>query len=136
MYMTTEHDLLAVAETAFAHTRPGGGAIFAPDCVRDTFSETTGILSADEDGRSLRGLEWSWDPDPGDDTFITEYVFLIRENGLVVTAHDRHVEGLFTKATWTRVLAAAGYLVELTERPLDDREVDKIFLCRRPDGAY
>src|SRR5690606_26365258 len=33
MYMTSEKDLTAAAHTAFVHTRPGGAAIFAPDCV-------------------------------------------------------------------------------------------------------
>src|SRR5262245_43953920 len=41
MYMTTEDDLLAAARTAFTHTRPGGAAVFAPDCFRETFCEDT-----------------------------------------------------------------------------------------------
>lgn len=46
--------------------------------------------------------------------------------------HDRHVEGLFARATWNRLFATAGYLVEPLERPLGDGEVDEVFLCRRP----
>ncbi len=37
MYMTTETDLAAAIETAFVHLRPGGAAVFLPDCVRETF---------------------------------------------------------------------------------------------------
>ena len=132
MYMTTEADLLAAAETAFVHTRPGGAAVFAPDCVRETFKDQTDLLEEDEGQRSLRGLIWSWDPDPADDTFTTEFAFLLREKGTVTAVHDRHVEGLFTRATWVRVLESVGYRVEGTPRPLGDGAVDEVFLCRRP----
>lgn len=131
MYMTTQDDLRAAATTAFVHTRPGGAAIFAPDCVRETFREHTELLSADDGARALRGLEWSWDPDATDDTCTVEYVFLMRDDDGVKSAHDRHVEGLFARATWLRILEGVGYRVEMIERPLDDHAVDEIFLCRR-----
>jgi hypothetical protein len=31
------------------------------------------------DGRGLRYLEWTWDPDSTDDTYIVDYAFLLRE---------------------------------------------------------
>jgi hypothetical protein len=130
MYMTSEADLLAAARTAFAHTRAGGAAIFAPDCVRETFEERASMLAADDGGRSLRGIEWTWDPDPRDDTYIAEYAFLLREDGQVRSVHDRHVEGLFAKATWERVLAAAGFRVGIAQRS-DEGNVDEVFLCRK-----
>jgi trans-aconitate methyltransferase len=132
MYMTTEEQLLAAARTAFVHTRPGGAAIFAPDCLRETFRESTDVISGEDGPRALRGLEWKWDPDPTDDIYAVEYAFLLRDAGGVRAAHDRHVEGLFSRATWFRILEAAGYRVETMERPVDDNEVDDIFLCRRP----
>lgn len=133
MYMTTERDLLAAAHTAFAHTRPGGAAVFAPDCVRETFRESADVLEGAQGTRALRGLAWQWDPDPGDDTFITEYAFLLREGQDVKAVHDRHVEGTFATATWQRILAGVGYRVETFERPVDDEgEVDQVFLCCRP----
>jgi len=81
MYMTTEQDLVAAVRSAFVHTRPGDAAVFAPDCVRETFHEGTDLPSADEGARSLRGLGWSWDPDPSDDTFVTDYAFMLRDGG-------------------------------------------------------
>jgi SAM-dependent methyltransferase len=137
MYMTTEGDLAAVARTAFAHTRPGGAAVFAPDCVRETFRDETRHGGEDDagagEGRALRYLEWSWDPDPSDDTFTTEYVFLMRRGGEVEVVHDRHVEGLFAKAVWVRILTDAGYRVGLAPRPLDDDGAwDDVFVCERP----
>lgn len=133
MYMTTLDDLRAVVRTAFAHTRPGGAALFAPDYVRESFREHS-VLHATEDGaRALRCLDWAWDPDPKDDTFVTEYGFLLRDGDTVTAVHDRHVEGLFARAAWLDVLTGAGYRVELVERPLDEEgETDEVFLCRRP----
>jgi trans-aconitate methyltransferase len=132
MYMTTELDLAAVAHTAFAHTRPGGAAVFAPDCVTESFHESTDVIAGEDGARALRCLEWKWDPDPSDHTFAVEYAFLLREAGSVRALHDRHVEGLFATATWFRILASPGYRVESMERPLGDGEVDHVFLCRRP----
>src|SRR5690554_3748152 len=37
MYMTTEADLRAALETVATHLRPGGVALVAPDCTRETF---------------------------------------------------------------------------------------------------
>jgi SAM-dependent methyltransferase len=131
-YMTTRADLAAVAATAFVHTRPGGAAVFAPDYVRDTFHDTSELFIGDDGQRSLRCIEWAWDPDPADDTYAVEYAFLLRDGSDVKAFHDHHVEGLFARATWIEVLTAAGYGVELVDRPFDDTTTDSIFLCRRP----
>lgn len=132
VYMTTESDLTSAIETAYIHTRPGGAAIFAPDCVRETFREYAGLHEGDDGDRSLRCLEWSWDPDPSDDQCVAEYAFLLREGTEMTSFHDRHFEGVFARGTWLRILSAAGYRVEMIERPVGDGETDQIFLCRRP----
>jgi SAM-dependent methyltransferase len=132
MYMLTKADLLAAARTAFEHTRPGGAAIFAPDCFRETFEDSTEPISADQGPRALRGLMWSWDPHPEDSTFVTEYAFLLREGAELKAVHERHVEGLFPRDTWHRVLTRAGFQVEPLQRPVGDGAFDDIFLCRRP----
>jgi SAM-dependent methyltransferase len=132
MYMTTEADLAAVARTAFVHTRPGGAAVFAPDALRDTFREATALLEANAGQRSLRGLEWQWDPDPDDDVYEVDYCFLLRDGTHVEAVHDRHREGLFTKATWVRILESAGFVIGTFGRPRDDEGgEDEVFLCRR-----
>jgi hypothetical protein len=130
-YMTTRADLAAAATTAFAHTRPGGAALFAPDYVRESFRDKAEVHAGDDGARSLRCLEWAWDPDPADDSYAVEYAFLLREGGDLKAVHDRHVEGLFARATWIEILSAAGYRVELVDRPFDDTTTDSIFLCRR-----
>ena len=63
---------------------------------------------------------------------MAEYSFLLREHGDVRAVLDRHVEGLFARATWIEILTGAGYDVELFDRPFDDTTTDSIFLCRRP----
>ncbi len=133
-YMLTEADLRAAAETAWVHLRPGGAALFAPDHVRDDFVEHASPLESDDGHRSMRGLEWTWDPDPHDTTYTVEYAFLFREGTKPVqAAHDTHVEGLFMRAMWTSVLTDVGFLVELVDRPLDEEGAkDQVFLARRP----
>jgi SAM-dependent methyltransferase len=132
MYMTSAADLRLAAETAFVHTRPGGAAVFAPDCTRETFVEATELIEGDDGARALRCLEWSWDPDPADDTFRTEYVLLLRNGSDVAALHDGHVEGLFTRAVWEETLTAVGYRVDTFARPIGDGVSDEVFLARRP----
>jgi SAM-dependent methyltransferase len=131
MYITIEDDLQAVAETAFVHTRPGGAALFAPDFVKETFVERSELLAGDADGRSLRCVEWFWDPDSTDSTFTTDYVFALREAGIVTVHHDRHIEGLFGRDTWLRILSSAGFVAEPVDCGLEDLG-SEVFLCRRP----
>jgi SAM-dependent methyltransferase len=40
-YMTSAADLAAAVQTAFAHTRAGGVAMFCPDHIRETFKPST-----------------------------------------------------------------------------------------------
>jgi SAM-dependent methyltransferase len=132
-YMTSEADLRAAVETAYLHTRPGGAAIVAPDCTRETFQDFTELHEEDDGARSLRCLSWCWDPDPGDDTYSVEYAFLLRDGAEMKAVHDRHVEGLFPRETWIRILKGAGYEVEVQARDVGaGGYFDQIFLCRRP----
>ena len=110
-YMTTRDDLRRAVETAFVHLRPGGVALFAPDEIRETFAQVTNHGGYDhEDGRGVRFLEWVWDPDPADSTYIADYVYALREpNGSVSTVHDRHVEGLFGCEEWLSTLRDVGF---------------------------
>jgi SAM-dependent methyltransferase len=110
-YMTTLADLSRALATARVHCRPGGVALFAPDFVRESFTPGTEHGGHDAvDGRALRYLEWSWDPDPSDTTYVVDYAFVIRDaDGSTRVLHDRHLEGLFTEAQWLGALTAAGF---------------------------
>jgi SAM-dependent methyltransferase len=109
-YMTTEDDLRQAIATASIHCRPGGAALFAPDAIRETFRPATDHGGHDGDGRGLRYLSWRWDPDPADTTYVTDYAYLLRTpDAPMRVEHDRHVEGLFARADWLRLLAEGGF---------------------------
>ncbi len=110
-YMLDLEDLRQAVATAWIHCAPGGVALFCPDHVRETFKADTGKGGADApDGRGLRYLSWTWDPDPADSQCMVDYAYLLRtSDGEVRAVHDRHVEGLFSTAEWLRVLSAAGF---------------------------
>lgn len=108
-YMTTEDDLRAALTTAFVHCRPGGVALFAPDHVAERFHPSTDHGGHDGADRSLRYLEWTWDPDPHDTTYVVDYAYLLREGQTTRVEHDRHIEGLFPRATWLRLLTEVGF---------------------------
>jgi hypothetical protein len=77
MYLTDADSVRAAISNAARHVCPGGAVVIFPDCVRETFAPATEHDGSDApDGRGLRWLEWSWDPDPSDDTFVTAYSFL------------------------------------------------------------
>jgi SAM-dependent methyltransferase len=122
VYMTTEADLRAAIETAAIHCRTGGCALFAPDHVRQNFEPSTDYGGHDgADGRSLRYLEWTWDPDPSDDTYTVDFAYLLREaDESVGVVQDRHIEGLFSRATWLRLLEEAGFAARAV--PFDHSE--------------
>jgi len=110
MYITSERDLLKVMKTAFVHCKPGGAVVIVPDWTRETFKPTTEHGGHDRGTRGLRYLEWTYDPNPNDNTYIVDFVYLLREaNGSVRTEEDRHVEGLFAHATWLHLLEQAGF---------------------------
>ncbi len=109
-YMTSEADLAAAIATAYEHCRPGGRVVIVPDEVAETFEPHTDHGGTDaDDGRAVRFLEWSWDPDPADTWTLTEYTFVLRSaDGSVEVAHESHRFGLFSRDTWLRLLTDAG----------------------------
>lgn len=136
-YMATREDLAAALATAFAHCRPGGIVVALPDHTRETYAATTGHGGIDGiDGRGARFLEWSWDPDPQDDTIVTQYVMALRErDGSVRVIHDEHVTGLFSIHTWLGLLAEAGFdPVGAVEPEVPDAAPDVFFVAHRPVG--
>ena len=109
-HMTTEPDLAAVMETAYAHLRPGGVALFVPDFVKETFAGGTDEGGSDADGRSVRFLQWVADPNPRDTEYVVDFAIMLRgRNGRVRLAHDRHTLGLFPRARWLSMLRRAGF---------------------------
>ena len=135
-YLTTQSDLADAITTAFVHCRPGGVALFAPDCVRETFKPSTSHGGHDGQGRSLRYLEWSWDPDPNDTTYLNFMIYALREGAQAIrTVSDRHQLGLFAHADWMRLIRAAGF--EAKSMPFEHSDLEPgstyVFVGVKPD---
>lgn len=134
-YMTTEADLRAAVETVYAHCRPGGVAVLVPDTIAENFEDETVHGGHDApDGRAVRYLSWSTDPDPDDTTTRTDYAFVLRSaDGTVQVVHDVHVFGLFPRETWLRVLTEVGFEARpVAEVTSEDRLPREFFVGRRP----
>ena len=132
-YLTTEEDLRAALRTAAVHCRPGGAALFVPDTVRERFEEATRHGGHDGAGRALRYVEWTWDPDPDDSTYISDFAYLLREeDGNVRAVQDRHVCGVFDRSTWLRLLADVGLEAQMRETPWQTPWGQEMFLARKP----
>lgn len=128
-HMTTERDLRAVMQTAREHCRPGGVGLFVPDFLRETFIAGTDQGGSDSSDRHLRFLQWVFDPDPTDTTYVVDFAILMRgRRGPARAAHDRHTLGLFPRATWLRLLREVG----LKATVVRDSRVRDVFLARRP----
>ena len=109
-YMTTREDLGRAIATAFAHTASGGVALFQPDFVSETFQPGTESGGSDGGGRGLCYLEWRWIPEDMTDGYVTDMAYLLRGgDGEVEVVHERHRMGLFPRAVWLELIAAAGF---------------------------
>lgn len=142
MYLTTEDDLRLAMQTAFLHTRPGGLVLIMPDFTLETFQ--AGTQQGGNDGadgfppeyadRSLRYLEWTYDPDPEDTSYIVDFAYLLREGSdQVQCIYDRHTFGLFSHKTWLALLSEAGF--QPRSEPFDHSEctiVTEMFLGLKP----
>ena len=111
MYALDERDMRRALETARVHCRPGGVLVMVPDCVRETFEPATETGGEDgADGRALRYLQWTWDPDLSDTTCEVAFAFLLREvDGSVRVELDRHRFGIFPRTSWIAWLEDAGF---------------------------
>jgi SAM-dependent methyltransferase len=132
-YLLNEKDLRATIETAFVHLRPGGLALFVPDHIKETFRPKTDEGGNDGPTRSARYLEWSWDPDPEDYTYVTDFAFMLRdEHGNVRVEYDRHVLGVYPRALWLGLLEETGFKPETRTVDVGEDEPTEVFLAVRP----
>jgi SAM-dependent methyltransferase len=134
-YLTSLADLSQAIETAWIHCRPGGFALFAPDFVRETFKPGTDHGGHDGSTRAMRYVEWTWDPDPADDTYLVDFAYLLRdEGGDVRVESDRHRMGLFSRSQWLDAIRRVGF--EARAIPFEHSEVEpgtmELFLGVRP----
>ena len=119
-YLTSEADVRAMSETAAYHCRPGGAALVLPDHVRELFTPPYTEHGGHDgpDGRGMRYLMWSTDPDHTDSTYLADFAYLLRHSdGTVSVEQDRHVLGIFPESVWVGALHEAGFDVNVMTCP-------------------
>ncbi len=139
-YVTSQADLKLVIETAFAHCRPGGLAVFAPDHTAETFRAGTGGGGGhDGSGRQASFREWRSDPDPADDWIQAEYEFTLRAaDGTVRVVPEAHRLGSFRRETWLGLMRDAGFAAESRAGAIGGNGVSSakpMFVGRRGSGT-
>jgi len=138
VYMRSETELFRAIETAYVHCKSGGVALFAPDHTRETFKGSTGHGGHDRGERGLRYLEWSWDPDSSDTTYVSYMAYVLREGAQEVRCVlDRHICGLFSHADWLHLITRAGFQAQSI--PFEHSELEPgstyVFLGVKSEGA-
>ncbi len=134
-YMASEEDLRRALATAHIHCRPGGVALFAPDHTRETYRPATSHGGHDRGARSMRYLEWSWDPDPKDTSYLSFMVYVLRLGDQPIRVlEDLHICGLFAESDWLQFMGETGFQPRVV--PFDGGEQDysaaPVFLGVRP----
>jgi SAM-dependent methyltransferase len=132
-YLTTEDDLAALVATAYAHCRPGGLAVFVPDHLADTFRPGRGHGGGGRDaaGRQASFSEHATDPDPADNWIQVDYEFVLRgADGARQVITETHRLGAFRRATWLRLIEAAGF------EPGEGRGYEPVYPAERPPHLF
>jgi SAM-dependent methyltransferase len=136
VFMLSKEDLARAIETAFVHCRPGGAALLAPDYTRETFKPSTTHGGHDLGNRSLRYLEWTWDPAGTDATYIIDMVYVLREGTDDIRCiHDRHTCGLFGDDDWLQLMTRTGFSASALpcEHGGSEGSPAHVFLGHRPE---
>ena len=127
-YITSEDDLAATIATVRAHLPPGRRCAVRPRSRRRALRAANLGTEATTatDGRALRYVEWIWDPDPDDTTYVGDFAYLLRdEGGTVRCVQDRHVCGLFPRATWLAPIEYRGLRGHDARRARQARVADR-----------
>ncbi len=113
-YMTTEVDLRAVFERAYAHLNAGGVMVCGPDDITETFVQnhvkvSHAATASKPEHIEVAFIENNFDPAPEDTEYEALMIYLIRENGRLRIEHDLHHLGLFSLDVWRRLLRDVGF---------------------------
>jgi trans-aconitate methyltransferase len=113
-YMTSEADLRAVFERAYAHLDVGGVMVCGPDDTKETFAQNHTKVSHAAAAHKPEHVEVvfienNFDPVPEDTEYDALMIYLIRENGQLSIEHDLHHLGLFSLDVWRRLLLDVGF---------------------------
>lgn len=113
--MTSGRDVASVLTTAAAHLEPGGVLIVAPEYFSDHLSLPSIACHTHTANRiELACMEYTHDPDPTDTALEILLTYIIKSDAGVQIEHDRMHVGVFSHATWRRLMHDAGF--ETSER--------------------
>lgn len=123
MYMTSIRDLTRLFRTAGILLRQGGCVLVVPDYFKETYKPVTDSGGHDRGKKSMRYLEWNFDSNPKDNTYICHFALLLKDHrGRVRIEYDRHILGLFPRAVWLKLLRDAGFRAKIV--PIDHSELE------------
>lgn len=134
-YLLDRDDLRLAFETAFHHLRPGGVLLTMVEQTPQGFRQNlTRHWTRSRGDTEITFIENSYDPDPGDSTYESTFVFLIRRKGRLEIETDRHLGGIFPMGTWYDALGEAGFSVERAdyEVPEEGEGPLPILICTKP----
>ena len=133
-YLTTLEDVRAAIGTAALHLEAGGAVLVAPDHVAETFRPSTSTGGHADGNRALAYEEKTWDPDPADTNYVSDYTYRLTEAGMPEREiDDRHELGLFPRSAWLEALSSAGLTASVV--PFKHSDVDytlEVFVGRAP----
>lgn len=111
-YLRTPRDLGRAFGTAFRHLRPGGSFVTYAEHVREGWEQNwTEAIRGRHGDVEIVFVENRFDPDPRDTTFEATFLYLIRRRNRLTVETERHILGLFPKATWRRTLRETGFRI-------------------------
>jgi SAM-dependent methyltransferase len=122
-YMSTEADLLAAIQTAAVHLEPNGMALFVPDDTAETYRPHSEDGGHDIGDRSLRYRQDATPLEPGSTSVEMRLTYVLRDGASEQVVQDTHVFGCFPRATWLKLIEAAG--MEALTVPYEHSDFDE-----------
>lgn len=136
IYMLTKDDLRSIFRTAFEHLEPGGVMVTYVEQTPETFEQNkTECTRRKSDEVDMVYVENLYDPDPGDTTYETAFVYIVRTGGELVMETDLHVCGIFPLDTWREGLKETGFEVHevsFGHSTFPEGFAHPMFVCVRP----
>ncbi len=128
-YMVSLADLQQAIQTAVEHLRHGG-VLLVVGKTEESFQNNNFAYFGEKEGVHVTLLENNYINTFRPNTYEATFVYLIRQQGKLTIYTDHHVLGLFSLATWEKVLNDAGLI---TQRMTLDHIYDKYLLG---EGEY
>lgn len=108
-YMRTLDSLGAAFKTACSHLKPGGVMLTCAERTRESFQQNLTLNSTHKRGEiEITLVKNYYDPDPDDNWYEANFVYLIRRSGELTIEADCHLLGLFSQSEWLDLMRGWG----------------------------